>query len=658
MREMSIVENSDEQSLNDRDMSKNDPDFGNAEADYWEQGRQYLRSQWKFASFQQFIHTFADTLKLADLFYDLTDMVDSDSKSRKKKRNIDQTAVIIDTEDLENAIMSTTENELLIRIHVNLMKKLTLNHSITKENWDLYFRKLFTERMVDFAPLVYDAPLYQANPALSSDIKEDSGSDSQCISIKSENTSFYYVLQTFSDYWTEVDYKLRLEALYMLCESSLVEIDKFRMYLKDSEEHKYWRIDPIGYDSEGSAYYLFDDNRLYKMKLTPIEKAFDVAEDETENEMPRRSSRKRSKKMGWKSVKKSKKRNPTPPPVSMKETWHLVCSANTEEWSQVAEQFSSSKDKNETAFYKFLSRDLVPQVLSAIEENQATRKKQITRKQRYLQNQYLESSRSSSADSFFDEMEDLGIRRSTRLRRKIVSKNEASDYITGDQLDEYMGFSDIKRPKSPDDDSDYDDYDSDENFYCRKRGSRRGLRSQNEIEKPSYFSPGGTKLSDREVRLLKRQQKLVEEKINEAYNQRPKPDHWFFDCPCGIRELDYDDGETMILCEECNIWMHMGCVDIPESNNTDENFKFICDRCTKVRSLANDPDSSNSNSTARSSEISDVEDSFDTESQITPSESSDIDVESFQEGEAHSARVSEQDSPVPKIKLLLNSDKQ
>eukprot|EP00898_Chlorokybus_atmophyticus_P007994 jgi/Chlat1/8196/Chrsp76S07628 len=50
---------------------------------------------------------------------------------------------------------------------------------------------------------------------------------------------------------------------------------------------------------------------------------------------------------------------------------------------------------------------------------------------------------------------------------------------------------------------------------------------------------------------------------------------WTVACPCGV---DYDDGEEMIECDECNVWVHTACARVdPTRCGT-----FRCARCRGV----------------------------------------------------------------------------
>lgn len=46
---------------------------------------------------------------------------------------------------------------------------------------------------------------------------------------------------------------------------------------------------------------------------------------------------------------------------------------------------------------------------------------------------------------------------------------------------------------------------------------------------------------------------------------------WTVDCPCGV---NFDDGEEMVECDECGVWVHTACCRVPKGLST-----FVCDKC-------------------------------------------------------------------------------
>ncbi|KAF7186207.1 hypothetical protein HII31_12449 [Pseudocercospora fuligena] len=54
---------------------------------------------------------------------------------------------------------------------------------------------------------------------------------------------------------------------------------------------------------------------------------------------------------------------------------------------------------------------------------------------------------------------------------------------------------------------------------------------------------------------------------------------WYFDCRCGLRGDNIDDGHPSIACEGCDTWQHAKCLDIPADKVQQDDFVFICADC-------------------------------------------------------------------------------
>ncbi|KDN36356.1 hypothetical protein K437DRAFT_265316 [Tilletiaria anomala UBC 951] len=65
--------------------------------------------------------------------------------------------------------------------------------------------------------------------------------------------------------WATLSLSAKVSALHDLCEWQLQEQpERFRRLLSNDDEAHIWqRVEPIGWDRHGNAYYLFDDNRLW-----------------------------------------------------------------------------------------------------------------------------------------------------------------------------------------------------------------------------------------------------------------------------------------------------------------------------------------------------------------------------------------------------------
>lgn len=49
---------------------------------------------------------------------------------------------------------------------------------------------------------------------------------------------------------------------------------------------------------------------------------------------------------------------------------------------------------------------------------------------------------------------------------------------------------------------------------------------------------------------------------------------WVVSCRCGTR---IDDGERMVACDVCGVWMHTRCHGMPDSEPIPE--EFVCTKC-------------------------------------------------------------------------------
>ncbi|SCV68908.1 BQ2448_1029 [Microbotryum intermedium] len=64
-------------------------------------------------------------------------------------------------------------------------------------------------------------------------------------------------------------------------------------------------------------------------------------------------------------------------------------------------------------------------------------------------------------------------------------------------------------------------------------------------------------------------------------------DPWYFDCEiCKVSGWNYDDGHTVMCCEQCEEWQHVAChvqrdllMNRPAQQYEDERFAFYCSKC-------------------------------------------------------------------------------
>ena len=54
---------------------------------------------------------------------------------------------------------------------------------------------------------------------------------------------------------------------------------------------------------------------------------------------------------------------------------------------------------------------------------------------------------------------------------------------------------------------------------------------------------------------------------------------WVVNCSCGTK---VDDGERMVECEVCNVWLHTRCQGIPDADSIPDD--FVCSHCSTLQS--------------------------------------------------------------------------
>ena len=89
-----------------------------------------------------------------------------------------------------------------------------------------------------------------------------------------------------------------------------------------------------------------------------------------------------------------------------------------------------------------------------------------------------------------------------------------------------------------------------------------------------------------DARISERNRKTMLEKKQkdlEALKQE-ESDDWDFDCSiCGVHGKNIDDGTHSIACDKCGVWQHSACNNITPQQAEKDDFKFVCERCSKPK---------------------------------------------------------------------------
>lgn len=81
-------------------------------------------------------------------------------------------------------------------------------------------------------------------------------------------------------------------------------------------------------------------------------------------------------------------------------------------------------------------------------------------------------------------------------------------------------------------------------------------------------------------------------------------ENWYFECICGVKGANFNDGNPMIECESCNVWHHTLCNGIPEGVEIPKNYECSTCRSSKSKSKSSSKARSKSRSQHSSSSTS------------------------------------------------------
>jgi len=575
-----------------------------------------LRNNVEFASVSQFLHTFQSALEPSRT----TQRSSSQSGSRQATPLIEEGP--FDTEHFEQMLLDDGERYRLEYLIIRLLKVLTRNRLVSSETWQLYLIREFYKRepetnnpfyQQNYWPfpmsktkLIYDSveptPKDDDDGTPLSDNEVDDHDKSQVSTdndVKKEESEIKTEEQTpeieapleeqpdpinFFD----LDLDTKVHVLYILCEWQLDDPERMREHLPSEDDAAQWRVDPVGYDANGNTYWLFDDNRLYR-----------------ESPAPPKKSKAKSKK----SKAPPKKKQPPPPPVRrgtrrglrsggndspppeeevaptvIEETeeewvpWKMLC-ITAEDWQAFPARFENSKNRDEQRMHQYLTQQLLPQIVPILEEREKERK--------------LEQALNNRKRSSRIQIRDL--QHQERLRQDVL----AAQHL---QQQRHMTTRQEELAKKREEEEHAASAHSRE-----ERLRERELRiQQREMEKAKALSRQEEKAAREAAReqekLLKAQQKALQKQQTgakpdkSAQDQKPakkrgprkkKPkveeDNWTFDCLCGVKGQNLDDGTPMIACGRCGTWAHIACLarhdKTRKSMKAWENVDYTCRHC-------------------------------------------------------------------------------
>ncbi|KAJ3140414.1 hypothetical protein HK100_009845 [Physocladia obscura] len=497
-----------------------------------------LRSNWRFAACTQFLTMFANAV----------DFPFSDTEVNP-----------IITGGFEDALLTEPPPADLINLHVKLLRIITYNRFVTPESWPSWFLKECSKRNIP--------------------------------------ESMMSVFPMTPEEYSNNSFMTRVLILHTLCEFMFDSPERFRERVSpaDTEECRTWRVDPVGKDSKGYIYWLFDDNRLYR----------ELVQTKTGE-------------------------------ISDNVKWELVC-RTADDWQTFPATFKTSRSPNDRALHQMLTLGIGVTVLQSLHDR-VLEEARIAAQQEQLRRRVEEEAARVEREYTVQAEREMAImsrKRSSRLENKLLEQmeRERTEMIerdarrgVGESVDKYESHFRITRGNSSVSQSrknqQTEPISRDERF--KRRLQRSGLDDSTENEVDGTDNKDGelkikiaesieTATASRESAdidikgdtanpVFHQLQELASKRIrigiaatasspatasiSNSYNSNNRVkgkgrksvtkksgggggrirEGWIFNCSCGKNAKNWDDGLPMISCGRCNVWQHIYCIEMESGN--------------------------------------------------------------------------------------------
>ncbi|KAK4543642.1 hypothetical protein LTR36_005287 [Oleoguttula mirabilis] len=509
-----------------------------------------LRSMWEFASLMQYIFLFGHVVKIEEDF---------------------DIEVPTPPADLEGECLKPSPSERLARIGLALLKYVSSHRGLTPAIFDEYTRRQYVAK----------APA--RNPF---------GEDEEPIK------------------FVDMDIFTRIRVLQQLSTWTFGHVDRLRGMMPEDEDHLNWRIEPLGWDKDDRAYFVLDDNRLYRRSDEPL------APLTPPPTKPKAKSKSKSKRSSRSKATRSSKRRKVEETEEVEEeqeeadedaeagahddtvmtngeqdggehlqheeasgygftdkTWECIA-ITLEEYNDFLASIFRSRDPNEKLLRKRIEEDVLPVIEKRAE---ALRQKQL-KKLRELENvQKMATAKRSSrladkADRDKEERDkreaeekkqaDLRMAHEEEERQRRIEDGHESRRLTREQR---IKEREVKRILH-----------EEELQRLQEQEERAVSQDPNSDAAAAAAADEAKRVSARQTQVQKEQHKKQLEELAEEDGK------WYFDCSvCGMNGENLDDGTHSVACDRCGVWQHSNCHGFSPKQAEKNGFTFICSSCKR-----------------------------------------------------------------------------
>ncbi|KAK5694380.1 hypothetical protein LTR17_024861 [Elasticomyces elasticus] len=511
-----------------------------------------LRNMWEFASLMQYIFLFGHVVK-----------VDEE----------------LDIEDLEaECLKQDPPSEKLPRIGLQLLKYVSSHRGLTPDIFTDYTRRQYLAKLPPHLNPFGD-PLSDPTP------------------------------------FNDLDIFTRVQVLQQLTVWTLGNVQRIREAMPADEDHLTWRMEPLGWDRRDYAYYVLDDNRLYRRadvlaraaSPPPLPaakgkgkgKGKKVAPPKTK---PSRASKRRKTEdvqeeedeMDIDALPGAAEDDTDQKPALLETpddesygftstTWSLMA-ITLEEYDDFLASIFRSRDPNEKLLHKRITDDVRPiieqreeklrqKALKKIREMQVVEKIATAKRSSRLAGRY-EKEKEERDKREEEERKERELRMAHESERRIAEGHESRRMTREQRIKER----EVKRILH------------EEELQKLKAAEERGESAEQLVGGDGGDGEGGLGEEERK-RISSRQAKVAREQHEREIAQLAAEDEegggvdgkWYFDCAvCGMHGQNLDDGTHSLACDRCGVWQHSGCHGFTPRQAEGEGFMFVCKSCKRL----------------------------------------------------------------------------
>ncbi|KAK5168443.1 uncharacterized protein LTR77_007013 [Saxophila tyrrhenica] len=472
-------------------------------------------------------------------------------------------------ENLESECLMSEPSPKLAQIGLQLLKQVSSHKPLNLELFDEYTRRQYLAK----------AP--QRNPF---------GDDETAV--------------RFND----LDAFTRVRVLHQLSTWTLVNTERLRGLMPADSEPLDWRMEPLGWDKEDRAYFVLDDNRLYRRADIPLAPPSPPPKPKAKSKAAPKKGRSRGTRSSKRrKVEESEDEEMEEVPEGVKDevqedteagatnedtsevdeeagygftnkTWRCIA-VTLDDYNDFLATIFRSRDPNEKHLRKMVEESIIPVMEERNERLQQQKLAELRKMEvqaqmatakrsgRLAAKQEREQEEQEKRDAEEKRKRDLREAHEEQERLKRAEEGHESRRQTREQR---LKEREMKRILH------------EEQLAKLEEDATRASSQDpaNDVAEPE----GPKRVSNRQNKSERERHKQELERLAQ------EEDNWYFDCvKCHKYGDNFDDGAHSLACEKCNVWQHSKCHGIEPEQAEDPNFHFICARCNQKEEDAKKP---------------------------------------------------------------------